>query len=132
MLRKFILTTFLFLFTAILLSAQEAKPQPADNIYNAALKEAKASDKNVFLIFHASWCGWCKQLEKAIQSDELKKIFEDNYVIAHLDVQERGDKITLLENPGGIEIMNKLGGEKSGLPFYLFLDESGKNLPIRM
>jgi len=128
MLRKFILTTFFFLFTAILLSAQEAKPQPADNIYNAALKEAKASDKNVFLIFHASWCGWCKRLEKAIQSDELKKIFEENYVITHLDVQERGDKIALLENPGGIEIMNKLGGEKSGLPFYLFLDENGKKL----
>ncbi|MCX6170828.1 MAG: thioredoxin family protein [Ignavibacteriales bacterium] len=128
MLRKPMLTSFLILFTFGLITAQEVKPQNADNIYNAALKEAKASDKNVFLLFHASWCGWCKRLEKAIQSNELKKIFEDNYVITHLDVEERGEKIALLENPGGSEIKKNFGGEEAGLPFYVFLDESGKKL----
>lgn len=43
-----------------------------------------------------------------MQSDELKKIFEDNYIITHLDVQERGDKIKELENPGGNEVMKNL------------------------
>ena len=33
-----------------------------------------------------------------------------------------------VENPGGKEIMAKLGGEKSGLPFYAFLDATGKKL----
>ena len=63
-----------------------------------------------------------------MQSPELKKIFEDNYVITHLDVLERKEKIEDLENPGGREIMTKLGGEKSGLPFYVFLDDTGKKL----
>lgn len=128
MFKKLTLTLLVFLFTITLLLGQDTKPQPADNILKAAYKEAHVSNKNVFLIFHASWCSWCKRLDKAMQSDELKKIFEDNYVITHVDVLEAKDKIETLENPGGKEIMAKLGGEKSGLPFYAFLDATGKKL----
>ena len=128
MFKKLTLTLFLTLFTVTLLLGQDTKPQTADSILKSSYKEAKASDKNVFLIFHASWCGWCKRLEKVMQSDELKKIFEDNYIITHLDVLENGEKIEALENPGGREIMKNLGGEKSGLPFYVFLDAAGKKL----
>ncbi|MCX6173423.1 MAG: thioredoxin family protein [Ignavibacteriales bacterium] len=128
MFRKLTLTLLVSLFTITFLLGQDTKPQTADNILKASYKEAKASDKNVFLIFHASWCSWCKRLENAMQSDELKKIFEDNFIITHLDVQERGDKIKELENPGGNEVMKSFGGEKSGLPFYVFLDAAGKKL----
>jgi thioredoxin-related protein len=128
MFRKVIVVSALILFTLSFVSAQDAKPQNANKILKTAYQEAKTSDKNVFLIFHASWCSWCKRLEKAIQSDELKKIFEDNFVITHLDVLERGDKIAVLENPGGKEIMAKLGGEKSGLPFYVWLNAKGEKL----
>ncbi len=128
MFRKVIVASAIFFFSLSLASAQEAKLLHADKILTAAYKEAKSSDKNVFLIFHASWCSWCRKLEKAMQSDELKKIFEDNFVITHLDVLERGDKIAALENPGGKEIMEKLGGEKSGLPFYVWLNTKGEKL----
>lgn len=128
MFRKVTLTLFVSLFTITLLLGQDTKPKTADKILKASYIEAKVSDKNVFLIFHASWCSWCKRLDKAMQSDELKKIFEDNYIITHLDVQERGDKIKELENPGGNEVMKNLGGEKSGLPFYVFLDAASKKL----
>jgi thioredoxin-related protein len=117
---------FMSLFSFCFTLAQLSEPQSSDDIMNAAYKQAKEENKNVFLIFHASWCSWCKRLDKAMNSDELKKIFEDNFVITHLDVQERNEKIALLENPGGKELMAKLGGEKSGLPFYAFLDREGK------
>ncbi|MEW5842458.1 MAG: thioredoxin family protein [Bacteroidota bacterium] len=128
MVRKFSFVITLFLFSTGMLFSQAEKPQPANDVLQSAYKEAKSTDKNVFLFFHASWCSWCKRLEKAMQSPELKKIFEDNYVITHLDVLERKEKIDELENPGGREIMAKLGGEKSGLPFYVFLNDTGKKL----
>lgn len=126
--RKLIMASVLYFFSVCLISAQETKPLHADKILSTAYNEAKIFDKNVFLIFHASWCSWCRRLEKALQSDELKKIFEDNFVITHLDVLEREDKIESLENPGGKEFMVKLGGQKSGLPFYAFLDAEGNKI----
>ncbi len=128
MFKRILTLVALFLFVSISVTAQSGKPLPADKVIKTAVTEAKASNKNVFVFFHASWCGWCKRLEKAINSDELKSIFDKNFVIARLDVLERGAKVDSLENPGGRDIMKKFGGEKSGLPFYVFLDDSGKKI----
>ena len=125
MLKK-LLFILLITFISVPVFSQTTKPEKADKILRTAIEEALAQDKNVFVIFHASWCSWCRRLEKAITSDELKKIFDNNFVITHIDVLEREDKIEQLENPGGKEIMAKFGGEKSGLPFYVFLDSKGK------
>ncbi len=120
-----IISLFLFSFNII---GQSIKPEPAQKILDDAFKSAGKSNKSVFLIYHASWCSWCKRLEAAITSKDLNKIFEDHFVITHLDVLERAEKIETLENPGGKEIMKKMGGENSGLPFYVFLDAKGKTL----
>jgi thioredoxin-related protein len=128
MIHKITLTGLALMIFTVFSYGQESAPLPAEKIMTKAFSEAKASDKNVFLIFHASWCGWCKRLDKAMQSDELKTIFETNYTIVHLDVLERGEKIAALENPGGREYMKKLGGEKSGLPFYAFLKSDGEKI----
>jgi hypothetical protein len=62
-----------------------------------------------------------------MQRPEFKKMFDDNYLLVKLDVLENGSKKSL-ENPGGAEVMKDLGGEKSGLPYYAFLDAKGKKL----
>lgn len=104
------------------------KPQPAQTVLDDALKTAKASHKNVLVIFHASWCGWCRRLNTMLSQPDIAKIFNANYVRVDLDVLENKDKKDILENPGGQKIMADLGGEKSGLPFYAFLDEKGKKI----
>jgi hypothetical protein len=48
-------------------------------------------------------------------------------VIIELTVQEGPDK-KALENPGGAELKAAMGGGRSGLPFYFFLDKEGKKL----
>ncbi len=95
--------------------------EKADVVLNKAITQAKTENKNVLLVFHASWCGWCKLMEKNMNLPETKPLFDKNFVTAYLDVQERGEKKTL-ENPGGQELMNKYKGEKAGLPFWLILD----------
>jgi hypothetical protein len=41
-----------------------------------------------------------------------------------LTVQEQEAKASL-NHPGGQEVMNRVGGDKAGLPFFAFLDEKG-------
>ena len=118
----------MFLGFSMLDKAQGQTPPQAKQILDAASKDAAASKKNVLVIFHATWCSWCKRLDAALTDPEAKKVMESNYVIVHLDVQERGDKVKTVENPGGNDIMKDLGGERSGLPFYVVLDPAGKKL----
>lgn len=101
--------------------------EKANVVLNKALTQAKAENKNVLLVFHASWCGWCKLMEKNMELPTTKPLFDKNYVTAYLDVQERGEKKSL-ENPGGQELMNKYKGETAGLPFWLMLSPKGEVL----
>ncbi|MCJ7932928.1 MAG: thioredoxin family protein [Chryseobacterium sp.] len=96
-------------------------------VLNKALTEAKANNKNVLLMFHASWCKWCKAMEKNMNLPETKPIFDKKFVTAYVDVQERGEK-KVLENPGGQELMNKYKGENAGLPFWLIINPKGEVL----
>lgn len=118
---KIIIVVALFVFQLSL--AQEK----ADVVLNKALTEAKAGKKNVLLVFHASWCKWCKMMEKNMDLPEAKPIFDKRFITAYVDVQERGEKKSL-ENPGGQELMNKYKGVNAGLPFWLILNPKGEVL----
>lgn len=117
----------IILIVGLLLFQLNFAQEKADIVLNKALKEAKAKNKNVLLVFHASWCKWCKMMEKNMTLPETKPLFDKNFVTAYLDVQERGEKKSL-ENPGGQEIMNKYKGENAGLPFWLVLNPKGQVL----
>jgi thiol-disulfide isomerase/thioredoxin len=82
---------------------------------------------HVMVIFHASWCGWCKKLDAFMARPAYKQLFADNYEIVHLDVLENGDK-KALENPGGGDVMKKYGGEGAGLPWIFIADKNGKKV----
>ena len=127
--RRFVpLCTVILLLSPALVQIRAGEPEPAMRILNSAVKEAGASGRTVFLIFHASWCKWCRKLEAVLDAPDVKKLIDDNYVVVRLDVMERGEKVQALENPGGQAIMNELGGSDSGLPFYAFIDGGGKKI----
>jgi thiol-disulfide isomerase/thioredoxin len=107
--------------------AQTATMPASETVLKDAYAKAANENKKVMLIFHASWCGWCKKMEASLNDPLVKKMFDDNYVIATLDVMEQPAK-KHLENPGSLEVMTKFHGEKSGLPFWVVLDAKGKVL----
>lgn len=117
----------ILLMAGLLLFQLNFAQQKADVILKKALTEAKAKNKNVLLMFHASWCKWCHTMENNMKLPETKPVFEKKFVIAYVDVQEMGDK-KKLENPGGEELMNRYKGKDAGLPFWLILNAKGEVL----
>ncbi len=107
--------------------APSTHPARASAVVAAALRTAAAGHKVVLIEFGASWCTWCRRFQAFVHAPALEPIVAANYVVVNLVVQERGDK-KALENPGGQDVMDAWGGAKAGLPFYVFLDASGRKI----
>lgn len=121
-------TVLLFVLVACFsLCGRAQEPATANEILQEAYLKAIKENKNVFVLFHASWCGWCHKMDKSMNDPVCKKFFDDNYIITHLVVDESKDK-KALENPGANELRNKYYGDGIGIPFWLVLDEEGKLL----
>jgi thiol-disulfide isomerase/thioredoxin len=123
-LKLFFLTAILLISASVI--AQET-PESADKIMNDAYKIAAKEKKNVMIVFHASWCGWCKKFDASVTDPACKDYFDKNFVIRHLTILESEAKKNL-ENPGAIEIFKKYAGDKEGIPFFLIYDKKGKLL----
>jgi thiol-disulfide isomerase/thioredoxin len=105
-------------------SVAQVQATPSKEILDKAFKLATQEDKNVFVIFHASWCGWCKRMDAAMNDPSCKDFFDKSYIIEHLVVYEPDSK-KHLENPGAEDLLTRHGGEGQGIPFWLIFDKSG-------
>lgn len=119
---KFLFSIAICFFASSSLIAQNV--ETAGSILSGAYDKASKQNKNVIVIFHASWCGWCKKLDASMNDATTKKYFEDNFVTVHLTVQETNEN-KRLENAGAAEYLATLKGEKAGLPFFAILNNKG-------
>src|SRR5215207_3537595 len=102
----------LFAFFAGAVKAQ--KIQTADEILTSAYKQAAGENKKLMVVFHASWCGWCRKMDTSLVDPSVKPYFDKNFVITHLTVYESENKKGL-ENPGALEFLTTHGGNDQGL-----------------
>ena len=108
--------------------AQTATQPTAETIMKTAYAKAAKENKKVLLMYHASWCGWCKKMDASLNDFAIQKLINDNYVVTHLDIMEQPAK-KILENPGAIDTLKKLTGvSEVGLPYWFVLDAKGNVL----
>ncbi len=106
-------------------STTSAAP-PADVLLKAALEQARAENKAVFVDFGASWCGPCRALEAFMEASEVAPLIDEHFVVLKLTEWERGPR-TALNNRGAGGLANRWGAT-GGIPFYVTLDASGGKL----
>ncbi len=120
----FVLISFAFILGNV---KGQKPPSNAEEVLKEACELAAKENKKVFVIFTASWCGWCKRMDKSIADSVCSDFFSNNYVIRHLVVDEAKDKLNL-ENPGAKELRAKYHGDGEGIPFWLVFDKQGNML----
>jgi hypothetical protein len=111
----------------LLFSFCDAQPLTANETIKQSCMEAGRQHKNVFVIFHASWCIWCRKLDSSINDPSCKKFFNDNYLFTHLTVFETDEKAKL-NTPGGKEFLAAHHAADQGIPAWYIFDKDGNLL----
>lgn len=114
---------FLFLSLASVLVAG-AQSKSADELLQAACAKAGKENKNVFVMFTASWCGWCHKMKNSMEDEDIRKYFEESFVSLYFVVDESGDKKSL-ETPGAAAFRTKYGGDNQGIPYWIVFNKDG-------
>ena len=122
--KKLLLLCGLLAFTAAL-SAAEDMTWTTD--YKAALAQAKAQNRHVFLFFTGSdWCSWCKRLNREILStDEFKEYAGKKLILVELDFP-RGKPQSNEVKEQNAKLADRFKIE--GYPTVIVLNSSGKKV----
>lgn len=106
-------------------SSQESLVWQTD--YAAALKQAKAENRRVFLFFTGSdWCVWCKRLNKEILSTpEFAQYSREKLILVELDFPKKRKLPAMVKNQNA-KLADRYKIE--GYPAVIVLDSSGNKL----
>jgi len=123
---KYILGLY-FLFSGSALIAQSA----VNSLYNpganaerdlaAAVKKAKATNKNVFIMAGGNWCKWCHEFNRFSQAEkQVDSILNEDFVFYHLNYSPEN------KNPA---IFARYGyPQRFGFPVFLIVDQNGNRI----
>lgn len=102
----------------------------AEDTLKAAKLKAADRNKAIFLIFGASWCEACYQLDSFLEVPEVALIFDKYFVIARVTFGEAAAGHPEWDDPGSDSLLERYGGIYPGgsvdLPFIALLDAKGK------
>lgn len=85
----------------------------------AAVKEAKANGKHVFIQVGGNWCIWCARFNNFISEDSaINNYVNNNYVVYHLNYSPENKNKDVLARYGF--------PQRFGFPVFLILNEEGR------
>ena len=92
-------------------------------VMDSAYKAAKNEDRHILLIFHTSWCDYCKLLIDGLTNNESKIFFDENFIVS--TINPFGEKA----NSGAMKYFEELlENNEKGYPSTFIIDENGKKL----
>jgi len=121
--------TLLIGLISLSLSAQQAikiyNPEAdAKAEVKAAVAQAAAEGKHVFLQIGGNWCPWCVKFHKMINEDaKLDSLVKANYVVVKVNFSKENNNHQLLSTLGY--------PQRFGFPVFVMLDAKGNVLHIQ-
>lgn len=96
-----------------------------EELVGAALKQAKAEQKRVLLVFGANWSAWCHRLEGCFKDNEATAArLREGYVVARIDVDNWNKTARNLNLAQQYQIHDRL-------PVLVMLDADGQQMAIQ-
>lgn len=93
--------------------------------FNSGLEEAKKDKKYIMIDMYASWCGWCKVMEKeTFGNKKVTEILKKNFITVRVNMDSR-ELINYKGYKLGPAEFSRLFGVQ-GLPTVVFLDDKGE------
>ena len=120
------MTMFVFIATAILTGGCE-KEVTAHNYYDEkanaqenvsiALRQAKAENKRVLLVYGGNWCGWCTRLHAVLKENpDVSAVMAKHFVFVPIAIDT------------GKAVADSYQTPVDGVPVISILDADGKKL----
>jgi protocatechuate 3,4-dioxygenase beta subunit len=119
--------------TAKLLALVVADPTSHGDGTNAGVlldkaeRSAAANGKNILLVYGNSTAADYYQLHTFLVDPVVKPILDNYLVVQLIDINESGDQKSW-ENPGGLALYPNYSPNSQGVPFFVFMDASGKRI----
>lgn len=101
------------------------KPEEnAEEKIGAAIQEAKANNKHIFIQVGGNWCIWCARFHDFTTKDQtIDSLIQANFVVYHLNYSKENYNTALLAK--------YRFPQRFGFPVFLILDAKGNLLHIQ-
>lgn len=101
------------------------KPEEnAEEKIGAAIQEAKANNKHIFIQVGGNWCIWCARFHDFTTKDQsIDSLIQANFVVYHLNYSKENYNTALLAK--------YRYPQRFGFPVFLILDAKGNLLHIQ-
>ena len=128
------------LISTTTMAATAQKVVKADDVLKEAKAKAADQNKAIFLVFGASWCEACHQLDIFFALPKVAAILDKYFIVAKVTIGEGAAGHPDWDNPGSDTLLMKYGGMTSrgeaSLPFIALLDQKAKlivnsNRPVK-
>lgn len=92
-------------------------------LIDLALKQARVSERRVFVFVGANWCPWTRRLHRLMQDSPMfQQTLQRKFVIVYLDANTRHDRRR------NAAVLARLGDpqRRLGIPVFVLLDTEGR------
>jgi thioredoxin-related protein len=92
--------------------------------FDDGMKEAKRTNKKVFVDVYTDWCGWCKKMDKEVFAHaKVAPYLSEQYVLIRLNAEGAGRVTYKDKKSSETELARAFG--VTGYPTALFLEPTG-------